>query len=278
MRSLHRSGLFQCIFVACVCLAQQSIAADTNRGADMLRLLGFDVAVGSYADQVKISPTGVEGQDSGFDAARNALADQIFQADKLFADVADRVDGAFDAADYDALEAYFSQGVGLRVTEAEKYAQSQPNDEAKEGARLIAIEELLENDPERLDQISQMIISMDLVGSGTSMAMNLGYAMISGMASTGQLPGDPSDDRILGILNSQRGQIESQIFDSSVESAAYTYKDISHRDMQDYIEFLESDLGQKLYNVLNRALVDVLTTATRKFGHDLMIRSGVREL
>ena len=110
------------------------------------------------------------------------------------------------------------------------------------------------------------------------MAMNLGYAMVSGMASTGQLPGDPSDDRILGILNSQRGQIESQIFDRSVESAAYTYKDISHRDMQDYIEFLESDLGQKLYNVLNRALVDVLTTATRKFGHDLMIRSGVREL
>jgi hypothetical protein len=244
----------------------------------MLRLLGFDVAVSGYADQISQSPSGVEGQDRDFDTARQDMIEELFQADRLFNAVAAQVDGAFTSAEYDALEAYFSGGVGLRVTEAEKHAQSQPEGDAKEGARLIAIEDLLENDPERLDQISQMIVSMDLVNSGTSMAMNLGYAMVSGMASTGQLPGDPSDERILGILNAQRGQIEERIFDSAVESAAYTYKNISHRDMDDYLAFLESDLGQKLYNVLNAALVDVLTDVTRKFGRDLMIRSGVREL
>lgn len=272
-----RSGFFGLILAVCLCLAQPSQAAEQTRGAAMLRLLGFDIAVASFTEQIKGGPRNIEGQDSDFEADRRAMIDRMFQPDMLFAAVVARVEGSFEPSEYDALEAYFSQGVGLRATEAEKFAQSQPQG-TNEEARLIAIEDLLENDPERLDQISRLIVSMDLVASGSAMAMNLGYAMLSGMASSGQLPGDLSDARILGMLNIQRGQIEERIFDGSIESSAYTYKDLSDADMEDYISFLESDLGQKLYNVLNTALVDVLTAVTRKFGHDLMIRAGVREL
>jgi hypothetical protein len=278
MRTQFVSSLCRIGFALTLVFTAQAQAAEPSRGADMLRLLGFDVAVSGYADQIKNSPTGVEGQDRDFETAREDLIDELFQPELLFGAVVDRVDGAFSDTDYDQLEAYFSKGVGLRVTEAEKQAQSEPQGDERDVVRLIAIEDLLENNPERLDQISQMIVSMDLVGSGSAMAMNIGYALISGMASTGQLPGDPSDERILGMLNAQRGQIEERIFDKSVESLAYTYREISDGDLDDYIAFLDSDLGQKLYNVLNSALVEVLTTATRKFGHDLMLRSGVREL
>ena len=265
-----------------VCLALLSapaaFAADPSRGEAMLRLLGFDTAISNFVEQAKSADTGLETDDPEFDAAREAIAERIFQPEVLFAAVAARVDDKFDAAEYDALEAYFSQGVGLRVTEAEKFAQS-PENEAERAAQTPAIiEDLLANNPERLDQIEQMIEAMDIVGSGTAMAMNLGYAMISGMVSTGKMPSGLTDEQILIMLNARRDQIEAEVLNSTVLSAAYTYRDISNADMADYLDFLQSDLGRKLYSVLESAQVDVLTAASRKFGHDLMVLSGVREL
>jgi hypothetical protein len=270
------------LWIIPVCLALLSgpavFAAEPSRGEAMLRLLGFDTAIGSFVEQVKSTDPGLKSDNSEFNAARDALADRIFRPDVLFAAVATRVDDKFDDAEYDALEAYFSQGVGQRVTEAEKYAQLAENAAERQAETPLIIEELLANNPERLDQIKQMVEAMDLVSSGAAMAMNLGYAMISGMASTGKMPGGLTDDQILMMLNSRRDQIEAEVFNSTVLSAAYTYRDISNADMDDYLEFLQSDLGRKLYSVLEDAQVGVLTEASRKFGHDLMVLSGVREL
>ena len=255
-----------------------AFAVEQSRGEAMLRLLGFDTAISGFVEQVKSTDPGIGSDDPEFDDARDAIAERIFQPDILFAAVAARVDDKFDDAEYDALEAYFSQGVGLRVTEAEKFAQSPENDAARAAETPAIIEDLLANNPERLDQIEQMIEAMDVVGSGTAMAMNLGYAMISGMAGTGKLPGGLTDDQILMMLNARRDQIEAEVFNSTVLSAAYTYRDISNADMADYLDFLQSDLGRKLYSVMESAQVDVLTAASRKFGQDLMVLSGVREL
>lgn len=274
-----RAMIFRMIPVCLVLLtAPAAFAADTSRGAAMLRLLGFDTAISSFVEQVKSTDPGLGSDDPEFDAARDAIAERVFRADVLFAAVAARVDDKFDDAEYDALEAYFSQGVGLRVTEAEKYAQSPENDAEREAETPAIIEDLLANNPERLDQIEQMIEAMDVVASGTAMAMNLGYAMISGMAGAGKLPGGLTDDQILMMLNASRDQIEAEVLNSTVLSAAFTYRHISNADMADYLDFLQSDLGRKLYSVMESAQVDVLTAASRKFGHDLMVLSGVREL
>jgi regulator of RNase E activity RraB len=258
--------------------APAAFAAEPSRGEAILRLLGFDTAISSFVAEVKSTDTGLESNYPEFDAARDALAERIFRPDALFTAVAARVDDKFDDAEYDALEAYFSKGVGLRVTQAEKYAQSPENDAERAAETPAIIEDLLANNPERLDQIEQMIEAMDVVGSGTAMAMNLAYAMISGMASTGKLPGGMTDDQILMMLNARRDQIEAEVFNNTVLSAAFTYRDISNADMADYLDFLQSDLGRKLYSVMESAQVEVLTAASRKFGHDLMVLSGVREL
>jgi hypothetical protein len=255
-----------------------AFAAEPSRGAAMLRLLGFDTAIIGFVEEVKRTDPGLASDDREFDAARKAVADRVFQPDILFRAVAALVDGKFDDAEYDALDAYFSQGVGLRVTEAEKYAQSPENAAEIEEETPGIIEDLLANNRERLNQIEQMIETTDVVGSGTAMAMNLGYAMISGMASAGELPGGFTDDQILMMLNARRDQIEAEVFNNAVLSAAFTYRDISNADMEDYLVFLQSDLGRKLYSVLEDAQVGVLTEASRKFGHDLMVLSGVREL
>lgn len=274
-----RGKIFRMIPVCLVLLSgPAALAAEPSRGEAMLRLLGFDAAISSFVEEVKSTDTGLESDDPEFDAARDAIAERIFRPDVLFAAVAARVDDKFDDAEYDALEAYFSQGVGLRVTEAEKYAQSPENDAERAEKTPAIIEDLLANNPERLDQIEQMIEAMDVVGSGTAMAMNLGYAMISGMASTGKMPGGLTDDQILMMLNARRDQIEAEVFNNTVLSAAFTYRDISNADMADYLGFLQSDLGRKLYSVMESAQVDVLTAASRKYGHDLMVLSGVREL
>lgn len=258
--------------------APAAFAAEPSRGAAMLELLGFDTAIRSFVEEVKSTDPGIDTEDPEFDAARAEIADRIFQPDILFAAIAARVDDKFDDAEYDALEAYFSEGVGLRVTEAEEYAQSPENQAERVAETPGIIEDLLQNNPERLDQIERMIAAMDVVGSGTAMAMNLGYAMISGMAGTGKLPGGLTDDQILRMLNNRRDQIEAEVLNGAILSTAYTYRDISNEDMADYLAFLESDLGRKLYSVIENAQVEVLTAASRQFGHDLMVLSGVREL
>lgn len=266
------------LFLLALIPAQAATAAEPSRAAAMLRLLGFDTAIRSFVDEVKNTDTGIESDDPSFEEARAAIADRIFRTDALFAAVAARVDGKFDAEEYDALEAYFSQGVGRRVTEAEEYAQA-PENAAERAAETPAIvEELLASNSGRLRQIEQMIDALDIVSSGTAMAMNLGFAMVSGMASSGQLPGVTDDDQILMMLNDRRDQIEAEVFNAAVLSAAYTYRDISDDDMADYLAFLESDLGRKLYRVMEEAQASVLTAASRKYGHDLMVLSGVREL
>lgn len=255
-----------------------AFAAEPARAAAMLRLLGFDTAIIGFVEEVKRTDPGLTSDNREFDTLRKAIADRIFQPEILFQAVAALVDGKFDDAEYDALEAYFSQGAGLRVTEAEKFAQSPENAGELEAETPGIIEDLLANNPERLDQIERMIEATDVVGSGTAMAMNLGYAMISGMASAGELPGGFTDDQILMMLNARRDQIEAEVLNNAVLSAAYTYRDISNADMADYLVFLQSDLGRKLYSVIENAQVEVLTAASRQFGHDLMVLSGVREL
>ena len=277
MIALFKSPIWICV-VLFSGIFSPAMAAGSDRGAELIRIIGMDVALNGFSESVKSSSGGFGANNRALEELQNDLADKHFDGDILMGAMAVLINDRFTDSEYDDITAFLSQGAGLRITEAEKFAQDPANEDLRAAQIDEAVSDLITNRPERMDQIGRMIVAMDMVNSGTALAMNLSYAMMSGMASSGKMPGDFSEDRILGMLESQREMMEQQIIRSTIEEAAFTYRDISDADMDAYIAFLESDLGQKLYNILNAALVDVLTNASRKFGRELIEQSGVREL
>ena len=117
--------------------------------------------------------------------------------------IVDGMANALSSAQLDELSAYYSEGVGKRATELEIAAQQPGVEERVEMEGREILQRLIDSDDARLLSYRRIVQSMDALETNMVLAMNMNYAVLSGMMGSRQLPYSLTDEEILEIVNRQ---------------------------------------------------------------------------
>jgi len=254
-------------------------ADETGKLRNLLDLVGFSTyleAIPSGLEQAFADPSGPMADEAVREAASD-LARAHFSPEAMTEEVIASLDGALTGEQLDELTAFYSDGLGKRATELEVAAQQPGMDATVEAEGLALLQALAAEKDPRLDLYRRIVASTRTVENGTTLGMNMTYAMLSGMMGSPALPYQLTDEQILGIVNQQSGQIRAQVEAAAYTQMAYTYREMSLDELGAYADFIETGTAQLFYQRVEAALRTGLLSRAQGFGHDLMVLMGVRK-
>lgn len=267
------------LLVSLLVFAFASSAQASERARALLVLIGFDVAAASQSRTFEELPNEV-GASLSSDVARDwsRAGEGLFRADELMDIAAQSVGDALTDEQVGALALHYSSAEALGITELEKRAQDPDRRDAVEAEQDAYIAGLDERFRVRFETISALMAAMDVVESGTAMAMNINFALMSGMAASDALPRSFTQEELLALVQMQRDTIRVAVQNSVLESMAYTYRDLSDEDLADYSAFLATPDARALYEAINQATEALVTRDARILGQRITDMSAEREL
>ncbi len=267
-------------FMSCIlCVVGLPVgAANGSATATLLKLLGYDAFVESFAIALGESNKQLELGDDRLALAWELAARETFPSDKMLEEIVSAVAVGLDADHVKAATVFLSSELGMLVTRMEVEAQrpDQSDRVDAEGAAILA--DLIERDAPRLDAYTRVIEALGAIDSQLAAAMNLNYAIYAGMFQSGSLPYHLSEGEILELVTSQQDMLRSHIHDKIYTMFAYTYRDLSDAELSQYIDFLTSKAGSAVYGAIQLATQEVLSKRARRFGNRLMELQNVQEL
>lgn len=255
-----------------------ALAASSTSTETLLKLLGYDAFVAGVAETISDADNDIAGSDVGFGIAWNQAATQVFSPTEMLNEILLELEGDLEPSEIEAATAFLKSDLGVLVTQMEVEAQApgRSGQVQEEGAAILA--QLIADKAPRLDKYTEMIEAFSSIDSSVAGAMNISFAIYSGMTQSGKMPFEMSEAEILGAIASQENAVRAQVRDNIYLTTAYTYRDLPDADLEEYIAFLTSKTGRALYGAVNLATENVLARRARLFGGKLMDLQGIREL
>jgi hypothetical protein len=183
--------------------------------------------------------------------------------------------------DVDAIIAFDTSPFGARMIAMELASfekdlaaiEKEPDALPKKAAELM---EELKNDPERAEVLTEMERSLRAAEVWTDQTFNLGRALSIGLAAANaDMMLSPDDiDAIDQQLAEQRPALAAEYKKNAVGLLAFIYHEASVSDLRDYLVFLKSPVGQKLFGAVLPAVKQVYVKAGNDFGWALMRELG----
>ena len=152
-------------------------------------------------------------------------------------------------------------------------ARNTPDASAQIREKAGELLEELKSKPERAEVLRLLESAVRLTEFSAEMAFNMARATAIGMtAADEQTTGLPPDT--IGVidqaLQKMRPALTAQIKEQVWPSMAYTYREASVSELRQYLAFLTSPAGKKLYGAITPAMNKTLVKAGAEFGHALM--------
>ena len=274
-----------CALVLAVSFAAVGFAAETkssDRLSELIKLVGLDTAFNHAAAGMKagadqaLANTSLNAADQEkVLSAWSAAADAAFAPETLRRDFLRAMDGELNKADLDVIVAFFRTPLGARMTALENARTAAgPDAPLRQAGELTA---QLKSEPERAQVLKLMESSLRMAEIATDLAFNLGRATAIGMAAADEKTTTLPDEAIQVIdraLQKMRPAIAAQLKERVALSIAYTYREASIPELRQYLAFLTSPAGKKLYGTMLPALHGALIKAGGEFGHALMRELG----
>lgn len=271
--------MLRAILVSTVLLfALPAHAVEVEKMRELLRIMGFDVAMEAIGPSFSGAKEGIGGRTPEFDDVWDRTALEVFPPGEIFEAHARAIAPKFSDAEWLTLVAYFNEGLGAKVTQMENKAH-RPDGEAEKariGDDLLA--QTADENPERLAQIDTLIRVLSTEEESLAYAMNISYAMAMGLASTGQLPAELTEQQILEMLQAQAPEMREDMRNSAIRSNVYTYRDLSNEELQQYIDFLSADPAKKLYEALHAESAVLIPALVQRLGRTVMEKMGTSKL
>jgi hypothetical protein len=255
-----------------------------GRLPELVRLIGLDVCFNQIAPTLKSGlrqplaaarTSGNAGQLDKVLEAVDAAADAAFAAGTLQREFLRTMEGRLNDGDLDTIFTFYQAPLGKRMTALENaHVLEGPDAMIKKADEL---RDLVKREPERAELLQQLDASLRLTQTSTDQMFNLARAIAIGMAAvddkTTALPAE-AIQVIDTALEKMRPAMEAQIREMLVLARIYTYRDASIPELRDYVAFLKSPAGQKLYGAAIPALHQTQLKAGTEFGHALMRELG----
>lgn len=237
--------------------ALPALAADRAKLAAFLEVTGFDVAIESLQVGAMQGPALAGDAPSAFGREWVRLAEEVFDPASMVGRGLDMLEAVMpdDLVDHGA--AFYASDLGQRLVAIENEAHMAPDEEKyAEGDRLLG--ELLKSDPDRIEIYRRLGHSVGGVETAVRSAIEIQVRYLMAAMAAGVSDLGMSEEDLRASLSSQADAIRQNIEIYGLLNSAYTYRDFSDEEMLAYVEALEDERMQQVYEILNAVQFEIM--------------------
>jgi hypothetical protein len=169
--------------------------------------------------------------------------------------------------------AFFASDLGRRVVELEIAARRAFLDEATEEAARVAAEDRQEDRDPKVPLLDRFIAASDLIEMNVAGGLSANLAFMTGMLDSGAYPGLPAEDMLADIWG-QEAEVRASTTTWLYSFLGLAYQPLTEAELLEYVEFYESEAGQRF----NAALFAAYDQVFRQVSYDLGRAAGVAML
>lgn len=233
-------------------------AADRDDSRAFLEVTGFDVAIRSLQQDAMSGPGLAGTAPDDFGAQWVRLARDVFDPDQMVERSLDMMEAILPD---DLLEhgvSFYASDLGQRLVAAENESQGLSGAE-KTAAGEVVMQGLTQENPARIKEYQLMMLAIGATDSAVNAIVEIQVRYFMAAASAGSLEIDLSEAELREVLQAQMPELRAAIAESSVQNAAYVYRDFSDEDVVAYREALEVPAMKQVYEALNGILYQVMS-------------------
>ena len=246
-------------------------AADRDRLQAFLQVTGFDVSLESIALSAEHAPDMLGMESGDFGDSWRAMAEQVFATDLMKTMALDMLSETLSDEMLDHAAGFYASDLGKRLVEVENASHMVEDDDVKrvEGEALIA--EYGSGPDSRTIVLQELNQAVDSSGHGVRAVQELQIRFLMAASNAGVLENEIDEGALRAAMAEQEAELRQSISESSLLSAAYTYKDISDDDLAAYRDALSDPDMQQVYELMNAIQHEVManrfeTLASRMAG------------
>ena len=246
-------------------------AADRDRLQAFLQVTGFDVSLESIALSAEHAPDMLGMESNDFGDSWRAMAEQVFATDLMKTMALDMLSETLSDEMLDHAAGFYASDLGKRLVEVENASHMVEDDDVKrvEGEALIA--EYGSGPDSRTNVLQELNQAVDSSGHGVRAVQELQIRFLMAASNAGVLENEIDEGALRAAMAEQEAELRQSISESSLLSAAYTYKDISDDDLAAYRDALSDPDMQQVYELMNAIQHEVManrfeTLASRMAG------------
>ena len=256
-QGLGRLALAGSLAVAVMLTPPQVDAADRQRVDAFLTVTGFDVALESIKLSAKDAPAmlGVNANDFGLSWTR--LADQVFDVQVMQDMGAEMLEETLSDEALAHAADFYATDLGQRLVAAENDSHmAERSDKMESGAEMI--ERFKTEDPERVAIFDRMMRAIGSAESALNSSNELQIRFLMAAAGAGIVELKMDEQGMRALQAENREEALASIRESSLKSAAVTYRDFSNDELRTYAEALEDPLMQEVYELMNAVQFEIM--------------------
>jgi len=225
-------------------------AADRDRLEAFLEVTGFDVALESIKLSAGAAPQ-MLGVDPGvFGSEWTRLSADVFDVPQMHDMAVDILEQTLTDDLLNHAAAFYASDLGQRLVEVENASHLHEDDEAKrEEGRALVADWVQEANP-RVEILKRMNAAVD-DGSGVLAFQEIQYRFLIAASAAGVLELRVDPDDLRAFLQRDEARLRIALQESTLASAAYTYKSLSDDDLIAYAEALEHPKMKEVYVLMN---------------------------
>lgn len=167
--------------------------------------------------------------------------------------------------------AFFQSDLGQRVVRLEIEARHAFLDEVTEDAARVAADDRFANRDPKVPLLRSFIAAGDLVEMNVAGSLSGNLAFMMGMSDSGVYGQGLPQDQMLSDVWAQEDQIRDDTTSWLYAYLGLAYEPLTEAELQAYVDFMETPVGQRL----NAALFAAFETVFRKVSYDLGRAAGV---
>lgn len=243
--------------------------APVPSSADLLQAAAMDQIFTQFGPTFETAPANSPVPlPAGMAEVWRQTARQVFEAERMHADLVDALEGRFSAAEAATIMDFFGSPAGRRVSATDR-AMMLLDAERLQHA-IAAGEDVLSRlgrDSRRRQQLDEML---ELAGADISVAMTA--QSLRGMFVAIALAPQRGDDieipwsEIDAQLDLVLGDVEADIAATQLALAAFSYRDISEAELDACLDFLRQPAARKFYGFIAVAVGTITGDAMVTFG------------
>ena len=268
------------VFTVTTVASASELTEQQQRVETLMQVSGLTAVLGGLSANLENTPLESNSGDTlerqKFARVFKQVIKETFQASRLVPGIRDHAARELSDAEITFVTDFYASEFGQKIVALET-ASNDPQTQAAIHANVAGILQQMEQDTERKALIEAMLEALSALEQTEAMVRSMTYSMLAGMVGAGQIPQALSDEQLEAITDQQMAASRPQILNAVLATTYTSYQALSIADLRAYLAFLSDARAKQAYRVLYEAMSAAFAEEATRFGHELLVRMGMRD-
>lgn len=233
-------------------------AADRDRLEAFLHVTGFDVALESIKLSAASAPRMIGVEPGVFGLSWDRLTREVFDVGHMHGMALDILSQTLTDPLLTHAADFYATPLGARLVEAENASHMMEDDEAKQEAGRALVAGMVESGDERLQILKRMNAAIDSTGTSVRALQEIQYRFLMAADAAGVIATRLEPGELRAAIEAQEGELRRAMQQSALAGAAFTYRDFTDAELEEYAEALERPEMGQVYQLMNAVQYEIM--------------------